>query len=200
MLLLLSSVLLITGAEAGFRCSIGEIACTASCYTTLQDSGYCNEDGECICSERPIDIDIEERITELLGGLSVEEWISDKVRFFREQVEGLDISEEIKKVIPSRCQISDKFCRDSCYGIGRINGTCSDDKTDCTCHEETVNERQYALCIEDGFCRYFCQQKGYATGDCRGAAGWDCECVSLKNEDERVMAENEIRSIFGGDA
>ena len=72
-------------------------------------SGYCNEDGECICSERPIDIDIEERIKELLGGLSVEEWISDKVRFFREQVEGLDISEEIKKVIPSRCQISDKY-------------------------------------------------------------------------------------------
>merc|ERR1712244_23947 len=89
-LLLLSSVfLLIAGAEAGFRCSIGELACTASCYTTLQDSGYCDEDGECICSERPIDIDIEERITELLGGLSVEEWISDKVRFFREQVEGL---------------------------------------------------------------------------------------------------------------
>ena len=46
-----------------------------------------------------------------------------------------------------------RFCRDTCYGIGRINGTCSADKTDCTCHEETVNERQYALCIEDGFCR-----------------------------------------------
>ena len=47
-----------------------------------------------------------------------------------------------------------RFCRDSCYAIGRINGTCSADEKDCNCHEETVNERQYALCIEDGFCRY----------------------------------------------
>ena len=39
MMLLLTIVLLIAGAEAGFRCSIGEFACTASCYTTLQDSG-----------------------------------------------------------------------------------------------------------------------------------------------------------------
>merc|ERR1711934_232610 len=193
-LLLLSSVfLLIAGAEAGFRCSIGELACTASCYTTLQDSGYCTEDGECICSEKPIDI--EDRITELLGGLSIEEWISDKVRYFREQVQGLNIAEEIKKAVPSRCQISDKFCRDSCYGIGKINGTCNADNTDCTCHEESVSPRQYALCIEDGFCRYFCQQKGYATGDCQGTTGWDCQCMSLKDDgefDKLVMAENEL--------
>ena len=71
--------------------------------------GYCDEDGECICSERPIDI--EDRIAELLGGLSVEEWIKEKVRYFREQVEGLNISEEIKKAIPSRCQISDKYVK-----------------------------------------------------------------------------------------
>ena len=75
-------------------------------------SGYCDEDGECICSERPIDI--EDRIAELLGGLSIEEWIKEKVRYFREQVEGLNISEEIKKAIPSRCQISDKYVKLGC--------------------------------------------------------------------------------------
>ena len=32
--------------------------------------------------------------------------------------------------------------------------------------------------------RYFCQQKGYATGDCQGKTGWDCECMSLKEDGE----------------
>ena len=84
-------------------------------------SGYCTEDGECICSERPIDI--EDRITELLGGLSIEEWISDKVRYFREQVQGLDIAEEIKKAVPSRCQISDKYVQGSAeeWSLGCVN-------------------------------------------------------------------------------
>ena len=41
----------------------------------------------------------------------MEEWIKEKVRYFREQVEGLNISEEIKKAIPSRCQISDKYVK-----------------------------------------------------------------------------------------
>ena len=37
-LLFLASVL-VMGTEAGFRCSIGEWACKASCVVTLQDSG-----------------------------------------------------------------------------------------------------------------------------------------------------------------
>ena len=44
----------------------------------------------------------------MLGGQSVREWIEKQLRFFRDQVEGLDIAEDIKKVVPSRCQISDK--------------------------------------------------------------------------------------------
>lgn len=190
--LFLASILVVC-TEAGFRCSIGEWACKASCVVTLQDSGNCRDDGECICNEE--DLDIEGRISEVLGGQSLREWIEDKLRFFSEQVEGLDIAEDIKKIVPSRCQISDRFCRDSCYGIGKINGTCNAEKTDCTCHEESVSPRQYALCIEDGFCRYFCQQKGYATGDCQGTTGWDCQCMSLKDDgefDKLVMAENEL--------
>ena len=70
------------------------------------NAGSCRDDGECICNEE--DLDIEERISELLGGQSVREWIEKQLRFFRDQVEGLDIAEDIKKVVPSRCQISDK--------------------------------------------------------------------------------------------
>ena len=44
----------------------------------------------------------------MLGGQSVREWIVDKLRFFRDKVEGWDIAEDIKKIVPSRCQISDK--------------------------------------------------------------------------------------------
>ena len=44
----------------------------------------------------------------MLGGQSLREWIEDKLRFFSEQVEGLDIAEDIKKIVPSRCQISDR--------------------------------------------------------------------------------------------
>ena len=69
-------------------------------------SGYCRDDGECICNEE--DLDIEERISEVLGGQSLREWIENQLKFFREQVEGLDIAEDIKKIVPSRCQISDK--------------------------------------------------------------------------------------------
>ena len=74
--------------------------------STKNNAGYCRDDGECICNEE--DLDIEERISEVLGGQSLREWIEDKLRFFREQVEGLDLADDIKKIVPSRCQISDK--------------------------------------------------------------------------------------------
>jgi len=192
---------MVVGTEAGFRCSIAEWVCKASCVVQLKDSGYCRDDGECICNEESLKV--EERILEVLGGQSVREWIVDKLRFFRDKVEGWDIAEDIKKIVPSRCQISDKFCRDSCYGIGKINGTCNADKTDCTCHEESVTPKQYALCIEDGFCRYFCQQKGYATGDCQGKTGWDCQCMSFKDDgkfDKMEMAENMMEDYDDLDA
>ena len=74
------------------------------CLTII--SGYCRDDGECICNEESLKV--EERILEVLGGQSVREWIVDKLRFFRDKVEGWDIAEDIKKIVPSRCQISDK--------------------------------------------------------------------------------------------
>merc|ERR1712117_808539 len=44
-------------ALAGFRCSLGEFACTASCVTLGQTSGLCTDEGECQCSERSISLD-----------------------------------------------------------------------------------------------------------------------------------------------
>ena len=38
----------------GFRCTLGQWACSASCVTLGQTSGICDADGECICSERSI--------------------------------------------------------------------------------------------------------------------------------------------------
>ena len=45
------------------------------------------------------------------------EWIEKQLRFFRDQVEGLDIAEDIKKVVPSRCQISDKQVK---FSVARV--------------------------------------------------------------------------------
>jgi hypothetical protein len=68
-------------------------------------AGYCRDDGECICNEETLDI--EERIKSVLGGMTIQEWVEDKIAFFEGQVDGLEISAELKKIFPSRCQISD---------------------------------------------------------------------------------------------
>jgi len=44
-------------AQAGFRCSLGELACSASCVTLGQTSGICDAEGDCICSEKSISLD-----------------------------------------------------------------------------------------------------------------------------------------------
>merc|ERR1711974_447003 len=43
-------------ALAGFRCTLGEWACTASCVTLGQTSGLCTDEGECQCSEKSISL------------------------------------------------------------------------------------------------------------------------------------------------
>merc|ERR1712024_104379 len=42
--------------SAGFRCTLGEWACSASCVTLGQTSGICDAEGECICSEKSISL------------------------------------------------------------------------------------------------------------------------------------------------
>ena len=52
------SIALVLGAcglaQAGFRCTLGEFACSASCVTLGQTSGICDDEGDCICSEKSI--------------------------------------------------------------------------------------------------------------------------------------------------
>eukprot|EP00090_Calanus_glacialis_P012028 TRINITY_DN2046_c0_g1_i1.p1 TRINITY_DN2046_c0_g1~~TRINITY_DN2046_c0_g1_i1.p1 ORF type:complete len:162 (-),score=44.14 TRINITY_DN2046_c0_g1_i1:93-578(-) len=43
-------------AHAGFRCTLGNWACTASCVTLGQTSGICDAEGDCICSEKSISL------------------------------------------------------------------------------------------------------------------------------------------------
>merc|ERR1711997_1139945 len=42
--------------RAGFRCTLGNWACSASCVTLGQTSGICDGEGECNCSERSISL------------------------------------------------------------------------------------------------------------------------------------------------
>merc|ERR1712215_302020 len=49
-------VCLLSLARAGFRCSIGNFACTASCVVLGQTSGICDGEGDCNCSERSISL------------------------------------------------------------------------------------------------------------------------------------------------
>ena len=51
---LLMVVAITSLVRAGFRCSIGNFACSASCVTLGQTSGICDDEGECICSEKSI--------------------------------------------------------------------------------------------------------------------------------------------------
>merc|ERR1712112_50207 len=57
----MTPLLLILGiaapAMAGFRCTLGEWACTSSCVVLGQTSGICDEGGECNCSEKSISLD-----------------------------------------------------------------------------------------------------------------------------------------------
>merc|ERR1739848_80321 len=52
-LVLLVSTSLVSG---GFRCTLGNWACTTSCVTLGQTSGICDNEGECQCSERSISL------------------------------------------------------------------------------------------------------------------------------------------------
>merc|ERR1719225_2170331 len=53
---LLVALSVISGIEAGFRCTLGNWACKASCVVLGQTSGICDGEGECKCSERSISL------------------------------------------------------------------------------------------------------------------------------------------------
>jgi len=49
-------VAVIQSSNAGFRCTFGDWACSAGCVLLGQTSGICDEDWNCHCSERSIQL------------------------------------------------------------------------------------------------------------------------------------------------
>ena len=57
MKVLLLLVLTFGLAKAGFRCTFGDGGCTAGCVVLGQTSGMCDDENDCWCSEKRIDLD-----------------------------------------------------------------------------------------------------------------------------------------------
>ena len=69
--------------------------------------GYCDEEGECNCSE--IELDISETLKKALNGRKISEYVRDKIKEFKDEVSSWEISESIKELVPSRCNIGDRY-------------------------------------------------------------------------------------------
>ncbi len=68
-------------------------------------TGYCDNEGECNCSEE--DLNLTKEIRQLLGDMSIAEYVKLKRDQFREEIESWKISEKVKEVAPSRCKLDD---------------------------------------------------------------------------------------------
>ena len=184
---------LVAVSEAGFRCGFlsflkKDRACRASCWVLGHTTGRCDEDANCICSEE--ELDVGDKIDELLGDVDVIEYVREKMREFGDVVQSWDLDDAVPT---SRCQLSDDdaVCVGSCHAIGRVTGECNEAMTDCTCSKEKVTAKQYATCLDTSICSVYCQHKKYQSGKCVGPTGWDCKCVSKDDPNELIDLELE---------
>ena len=90
--------------------------------------------------------------------------LSRQVSKFKRRIDDWELDEKIKKLTPSKCQISQEFCSKACHSIGRVSGVCNEDFTDCDCSDEYVSAKQYGLCAVDSICKYDCQRRKYNYG------------------------------------
>ncbi|XP_023321879.1 uncharacterized protein LOC111696498 [Eurytemora carolleeae] len=84
--------------------------------------------------------------------------------------------QEFKDLLPSRCDLGDKFCEGTCNAIGRRNGTCTtleSGKKDCTCSDDYLTPKEFALCAAETTCYLNCKAQGLGSGKC---VGWKCTC------------------------
>jgi len=159
-------------------------ACKLSCKALGHDTGVCDDQDRCICSENEYDFlsDVSEWISEKLDPSTLIARMDTKFNEYKNKFKNWTISENLRPLVPSKCKISESFCNKACQAIGRYNGVCNADKTDCDCSEDWVTPKQYGLCANDMICRLDCQANGKATGDCvdKGSdiTGWDCKCSS----------------------
>jgi len=180
-------------SEAGTRCSIfGNSFCRWTCrWFFRQTEGSCDQDNECICSgeEHDRSESIKNKVTKVFD-IDIGKKLAEKVQEFESEVATWQIKENIKSIIPSRCKtVGEEFCKSTCQTIGRVNGVCNEDNSDCDCSDETVSPQQWALCVEDLICRSDCQRKGYSTGKCSGKDGWDCMCHKNDIEGNNTMGQ-----------
>jgi len=158
-------------------------ACKVSCKVLGHDTGVCDDADRCICSENEYDFlaDVSEWFTENLDPSTLIERMDAKYTEYKEKFKTWALSENLKPLVPSKCKISASFCDKACTSIGRYNGTCNADNTDCDCSDDWVTPKQYGLCASETICRLDCQANGKATGKCVKNGGWDCECESNRD-------------------
>ena len=105
---------------------------------------------------------------------------SENVCHCSEQSISLD---DIKALVPSRCDLGESFCVGTCNAVGRRGGSCANNEEGnmrCTCDEEFLTASEFSLCAAESTCRIDCQARGSATGRCDG---WKCTCQS-KGDDQ----------------
>merc|ERR1711973_156126 len=85
--------------------------------------------------------------------------------------------DDLRNLVPSRCDISEQACKSSCHAIGRRDGVCKTrgGKKDCQCSEESVSAEEFVKCAAEESCQGWCQSQGNSGGQCKG---WSCECAS----------------------
>lgn len=179
-LVVVASISLAEASETSKRCTWTVLkaisACKGSCKVLGHTTGVCSPQDRCLCSGE--DFDVLDQ---------VKDWIEEELSY--DQISGKmssiyqDVKDAVKPsfawmadITVSRCQISQEFCRRACHAIGRVDGVCNADNTDCDCTEKTVSLKDFSKCASESVCRVYCQSKGSATGKCTGSTGWDCAC------------------------
>jgi len=139
--LILSGIVAVT--QAGFRCSIGDFACTASCVVLGQSSGTCDNDNECWCSEKDIDF---KAFRELLPsrctlGKSFCEGTCNAIGRRTgscEFGEGCECSDEFLSPSEFALCAAESTCRLDCQRQGKGTGECKGWK--CECRSQLASE------------------------------------------------------------
>lgn len=153
-------------------------ACKASCKVLGQTTGVCSPQDRCLCSGEDFDIldQVKDWIEEELSYDQISEKMSSIYQDIKDTVK--PSFEWMKDITVSRCQLDSKgkFCRRTCHAVGRVDGVCNEDNTDCDCTDDTVSLKDFSKCASESVCRVYCQSKGKTTGQCTGETGWDCTC------------------------
>ena len=95
----------------------------------------------------------------------------------------------MEDITVSKCQIGQEFCRRACHSVGRVDGVCNEDNTDCDCTDDKVSFEQFRKCASASVCRVYCQSKGSRHGECTGETGWDCQCTGKKEQEDTTTEE-----------